>query len=286
MIKAFTRLDRWFHRGKEAPARDGEAERLRAEVAALREDAEETARYFERHVQRQAWPRFADLSEVIEDGRRPPLDRGAIDTSVLTPRQRFWHENGYLILERFLPDDLIDAYVEVRRKVASPGGWRSPTPYEHVAELRELALYPPLLAVMRELISGDMVLHLNLTGWVSSERDWHQDDYLNPDTINGWYMAAWNALADIDPDCGPFEFVPGSHRWPVLRREKVCSFLAPFQRRQHGGQNDRGHWASYSEDFVAHAVGQQILDTGLRVQAFHAKRGDVLLWHACLAHRG
>jgi hypothetical protein len=48
---------------------------------------------------------------------------------VLTPRQRFWHENGYLILERFLPDDLIDAYVEVRRKVASPaaGGRRRPT---------------------------------------------------------------------------------------------------------------------------------------------------------------
>ena len=52
-----------------------------------------------------------------------------------------------------------------------------------------------------------MVLHLNLTGWISSERNWHQDDYLNSAEINGWYLAVWMALDDVSPNSGPFQFI-------------------------------------------------------------------------------
>jgi hypothetical protein len=68
----------------------------------------------------------------------------------------------------------------------------------HVPEIRDLSLYPPLHEVIKELFGGEFVLHLNLTGFVSTERDWHQDDYLNPPFINGWYLATWMALEDID----------------------------------------------------------------------------------------
>ena len=54
-------------------------------------------------------------------------------------------------------------------------------------------------------------MHLNLTGWVSTERNWHQDDYLNP-FINSWY-GRLVALDKISADAGPFEYVPGSHKW-------------------------------------------------------------------------
>ena len=67
------------------------------------------------------------------------------------------------------------------------------------------------------------MLHLVLSGWVSSERTWHQDDYLNPDFVNSHYAAVWVALRDISPDCGPFQFVRGSHKWPLTRRDKVLA---------------------------------------------------------------
>ena len=36
-----------------------------------------------------------------------------------------------------------------------------------------LALHPPLLRMMESLVGEPMLLHLALTGWVSTQRDWH-----------------------------------------------------------------------------------------------------------------
>lgn len=276
-----------------------EAPRLRDELGAmhaelvmartaheeLKREIDAYERYIRMHADKNQWPTFADMSEEIEDALRPPLDRRSFDQE-LSPRQKFWAENGYLILEKFLPTDLIDRYVAVREKCPVPGGWACPTPYLHIPEIRDLALYPPLMAVMKELFGGEMILHLNLTGFVSTERDWHQDDYLNPPVINGWYAAVWMALDDIHPDCGPFQFVPGSHRWATLRQEKVRSFLPPIYARAEGGQFDFGTWTKWSEDFVAHAVAKKIEESKLPVKDFLGKKGDLLIWHACLAHRG
>lgn len=255
-------------------------------MLSVQQELEATERYLKMHNDRALWPRFADLSEDIDDPLRPPLDRLAVDESKLSARQLFWRKNGYLLLENLIPHDLIEAYVAVRKKWPHPGGYASPTPYMHIPQILDLSLYPPLLRAMEELLGGEMILHLNLTGWVSTERDWHQDDYLNPPVINGWYIASWMALDDIHPDCGPFQFVPGSHRWPTLRREKVRSFLPPLYAKAAGQQHDYGHWASWSQDFVAHACERQIKESGLPIEQLLAKKGDVLLWHACLVHRG
>src|SRR5206468_1632667 len=110
------------------------------------------------------------------------------------------------------------------------GGYPYDTPYLHVKELRDIALYPPLMDAMRELISEEVGLHLNLTGWVTTARDFHQDSFLNPEFVGSRYAAVWMALDDIDPDSGPFQFVPGSHRWPVIRQHKLFSYLTAEQR--------------------------------------------------------
>lgn len=96
--------------------------------------------------------------------------------------------------------------------------------------------------------------------------------------MNGWYVAVWMALDDIDPDSGIFEFVPGSHRWPLMRGEKVRAALPPDQ--QHG------LWPRYAEELVTPLFDARIAETGLPIRKFHAKKGDVLIWHARLAHRG
>ena len=46
-------------------------------------------------------------------------------------------------------------------------------------ELHTLALHKGLMRTLRDLLGEDMMLHLCLTGWVSTKRDWHQHDYLN-----------------------------------------------------------------------------------------------------------
>lgn len=223
--------------------------------------------------------RLRDLAEEVPDDRLPPLDRKAACMAELTADQRAWREQGYLILRNFVPSDVLVPYLRLREKLRSPGGWRCPTPYMHFKELRDLGCYGPLADKLKELLSEDMGMHLNLTGWVSTERNWHQDDYLNPPFINSWYAAVWFALDRISPDSGPFEFVPGSHTWPLLRGEKLKALLTPEER---SGPN----WPKHSERILNQVFEAEIAERGVRPVRFLAEAGDVLIWHGRLAHRG
>lgn len=228
---------------------------------------------------------FDQLSERLDPSTVPYLDQPDIDESRLTAEQLSWRRNGVVLLPKFLPDDLIDAYIEVRKDVA-PAGWLMPTPYLHVPALRDLALYPPLMEMLQSLIGEPMMLHLALTGWVSTQRNWHQDDYLNPPFVACWYVAVWMALEDIHPDSGPFEYIPGSHRWKLMRREKVRSFLTEAELTRVNPTTGLNYWEKHAERFITPAVERQILDAGIPVTPFLARRGDVLIWHGSLMHRG
>jgi hypothetical protein len=222
---------------------------------------------------------FSDLADEPSPHFLPPLDQASVDESALTPAQLEWRRDGVAILPHFLPDHLMNAYARRRAAFNEPSGWPSPTPYLDVPEMRELALYPPLMEEMRALIGEPMLLHLCLTGWVSTERGWHQDDYLNPPHVNSWYAAVWMALEDIHPDSGPFEYVPGSHRWPLMRGSKVRKHM-PWSEAM------RPDWPQLSEAFVVPAIDAEIAGRGAEIRSFMAKRGDVLIWHGRLLHRG
>ncbi|HZR84458.1 MAG TPA: phytanoyl-CoA dioxygenase family protein [Candidatus Binatia bacterium] len=232
--------------------------------------------------------RFEDLTEPLDELRVPWLDRSDVDERDLNDDQRHWRRHGYVIKSGFVPPELVDAYCAVREPLGRPEGWHTPVPYVHVPEIRDLCLHPPLMALLRELIGGEMGMHLNLTGWVSTERNWHQDDYLNPDFVQAWYCAVWFALDDIDPDCGPFEFVPGSHKWDPMSGAKVRTHLPPDEARQigHRHSGDVGHWAQYAERFVNGAFDDKIARSGIEPKRFLGRKGDVLVWHSRLAHRG
>jgi hypothetical protein len=224
--------------------------------------------------------RFEDFCEDVPDPLLPPLDRKDPGPNFLmTPDARFWREQGYLQLPHFLPDELVDRYcAKMQADGAVPGGFRGPQSYLQVEEMRDLCCYPPLVRKIEEVIPTPMAANLALTGWQSTTRTWHQDDYLNPPYMNGWYVAVWMALADIDPDCGVFEFVPGSHRWPLMRGEKIRTKLPP--------EKQDGMWPRYGEEMVTPLFDAKIAESGLTIKKFLAKKGDVLIWHARLAHRG
>lgn len=229
---------------------------------------------------------FDDLSERLPPSLLPPLDRPGVDEAALTPAQASWRRDGVVELPGFLPPDLVDAYVARRARLAEPGGWLLGTAFLHVPELRALALHPPLTALLRGLVGEEMLLHLALTAWISTERDWHQDDYLNPPFVRSWYAAVWMALDDVHPDSGPFEYLPGSHRWGVLRRDKVRRFLTREERTRREPATDRNEWPTYAERFVTPAVERKVAESGLPVRRFLGRKGDVLVWHGGLMHRG
>ena len=160
-----------------------------------------------------------------------------------------------------------------------PGGYPFGTPYMHVPSLMDLSTYRPLQEVMKLIIGDDVGVHLNLTGWKSSRRDWHQDGYLNPVSNYDHYLAVWLALNDIHEDSGPFEYVRGSHVLPIISQEKTLSRLKPHERSDP-------NWPKYSERFLTPLFENIIEKANLTVEKFLPKKGDVMIWHSRLMHRG
>ncbi len=226
--------------------------------------------------------KFEDLTEVPDRCQLPWLDRfenePTTEQGVQLRYEMDWWRNGVVVLEKFLPEELMDRYDAVRSKFPDPRGW-GPTPYMYYEEIKHLCLYAPLSSVLKNLIGAPMGLHLNLTGYISTERAWHQDTFLNPPHVGGWYVAVWMALEDISPDSGPFQYVPGSHKWPELKREKVLAQLTEEERRSD-------MWPTYSERILTPLFEEKIKESGLPVVTYLPKRGDVLIWHSRLTHQG
>lgn len=224
---------------------------------------------------------FESLCDTPLDVDLPPLDRAEPGRdAVINEETSFWRENGYLKLPNFIPHDRIESYVNdcLGRGIA-PHGWPEPCPFTHEPLMRDIACYRPLVDKIEMLIGVPMGLNLALTGWRSTSRTWHQDDYLNPAYINCHYAAVWIALEDVHPDCGLFEFVPGSHKWPLMRGAKVQSLLPQETRFEP-------NWPIQAEKIITDLYDRKIDETGMPIERFEAKKGDALIWHGRLAHRG
>lgn len=160
-----------------------------------------------------------------------------------------------------------------------PMGWPNPTPYMESEALLSLSLVGLISALLEELIGHPMGLRLPPTGWKSSRRDWHLDQRLNIPQVAGFYAAVWIALDDIHPDSGPFEYLPGSHKWyPPISQRKMREVLG-----EHGTEEDRP-W--HSEQILSPVIEQDLANRHVRPDAFVARRAGVLVWHSKLRHRG
>lgn len=203
-----------------------------------------------------------------------------LTTPAPAPGPMDWNDEGVVVLSGFVPENLMAAYETcwLGANGDRPGGWPDCTPYRRHPELLNLLTHQPLADELARLLGEPAGVHLNLTGWVTTTRDWHQDSYLNPPHVGDWYAAVWVALDDIHPDSGPFQYVAGSHRWPQVTRERILTALPPEQRDHR--------WPRNSEAVLTPLFEAEIARRGAPVTTHLPSRGDVLIWHGRLLHRG
>ena len=150
----------------------------------------------------------------------------------------------------------------------------------HVEEIKDLCLPRKLMDLLASLVGSEVSMNLNLINWTSTERQWHQDSYLNPSYVNNHYIAVWFALDDIHPDSGAFEFVAGTHLWPMIRQELLFKYYPEDMCLNPA-------WPQLTEPTVVRAIEDKLKAEGLKSEFFlPAKAGDVLLWSGTLIHRG
>lgn len=191
--------------------------------------------------------------------------------SIINENSYFYDQNGYIVLKSAIPNDLIDSYEKKwlehhskDGKITNLDGWQKSSSYLKNQQILDILCHENIFNFLN-LIYPSLALHLSFTSWTSTKKSWHQD-FVDPDKDKANnYVGVWVALDKIHPNSGPFQFIPGSHKWEIdfnliyseQNLDKPSSFFAKeIQKRQ--------------------APAYQ----------FTGDKGDVLIWHGHLVHAG
>jgi ectoine hydroxylase-related dioxygenase (phytanoyl-CoA dioxygenase family) len=107
-----------------------------------------------------------------------------------------------------------------------------------------------------------------------SEQATHSDSIHMTTYPLGGLLGVWIALEDVHAGNGPLHYYPGSHRLPY------------YLNADYGNE---GNWLMTGpKNYQAYEemIGEKIKEWGLEKEVWHAKKGDMMIWHANLFHGG
>lgn len=137
------------------------------------------------------------------------------------------------------------------------------------------AIFAPPIATFLDIVFGEPAIAMqSLTFEYGSQQAIHQDTAYVVTTKPLSLAASWLALEDVSEGSGELIYYPGSHRFEPFR------FGGAYK---HWNPKRDGHEAH--KEFLAQ-LHTQAESRGIALESFLPKAGDVLIWHADLAHGG
>jgi phytanoyl-CoA hydroxylase len=207
--------------------------------------------------------------------------------------------DGYVVFEKAVSEDLVD---EVNHDVDKlwhtppegllietwepDGVWKIIPPeinyraghtklldiYAFSAAARAAAAAPAVMRFLSAIFEDKPKAFQGLHFWKGSEQAIHKDTaYVRVDTAPMRLAATWLALEDVQLGTGELEYYVGSHRAPDFLFEGKHKWL-----QKEASENKR-FLDSLHDDAARYEH---------KKSAFLGKKGDVLIWHADLAHGG
>jgi hypothetical protein len=143
--------------------------------------------------------------------------------------------------------------------------------YVFSAAAREAVFSPVLGGFLTALFDEPATAFQSLSFLIGSEQPIHKDTAFVPVDPPLKLAASWMALQDVSPGTGELEYFVGSHRDShyLFGKETKCA---------HSYEHEIGNYLqSLQDDARVH---------GHEKGSFLARKGDVLVWHADLAHGG
>jgi hypothetical protein len=237
------------------------------------------------------------LGELWIDASDAPARIASLNVSKGTADHlKYFWENGYTIFRGVVPDEATttvatemttvsqhpERYVIRRQgKYVDPADVKSLGPGGRVIDIYGVspaarsAIYPqPIAEFLMTLFGEPAIAMQSLNFEYGSQQAIHQDTAYVVSTKPLSLAASWIALEDVTPGSGELIYYPGSHR---------------FKHYMFGG--DSKAWAQNVHGEAAHKeflaqLHEQAKAMGMKQESFLAKKGDVLIWHADLAHGG
>lgn len=222
----------------------------------------------------------------------------------LAEKMHFWRKNGYVILEQAIPtawldqlwsevEELIDHHEKYKTLVRVDRPEYSAKPVLPVSDVPKEVLDGPYIKFMdfhdNSVIGKKIMLHRNIVTFLEavfgdkviamqsllfkygSQQATHQDFAYVVSEIPSHLAASWIALEDVHIDSGPLVYYPGSHTVGKFNFGNGIFFNGE-------STHDPNDFANYLDKTCQAA--------GLEKKTLLIKKGDVLLWHAALAHGG
>ncbi len=249
--RGLLKSDLWLDQ-EDAPARIAERER-RGEITAA--EAEKL-----RH--------FVDRGYLTFEIDLPEATAGQVDADV----DRLWREK---------PWDVAFAYQSRLKLFPLADEPADRRPSVRIADLHSasaaalgLYLHEEIHAWVDRIFGRPGVATQSLHFEYGSQQALHRDPIHVHTSPPSHLLAAWVALEEIGPDCGPLTYVPGSHRLPYFE----------FEPGDHRFDHGR-HAPERLEASLAHDL-EQAGKKRLAAEPFLCRRGGVLLWHHSLLHGG
>lgn len=138
----------------------------------------------------------------------------------------------------------------------------------------DLFASPRLATFMTAIFEDRPLLFQSLSFDLGSEQGLHQDTAYVVVNKPMEMLACWIALEDVAPGSGELQYMVGSHR---------LGDFAGFAPKKHWNSEIDGndpHWRWFEW------ISEEGARRNMPVEKFMAKRGDILIWHADLAHGG
>ncbi|HXJ44698.1 MAG TPA: phytanoyl-CoA dioxygenase family protein [Bryobacteraceae bacterium] len=204
---------------------------------------------------------------------------------------RCWTQNGYVILPNLIDPATLDsvwaAYEKAIRNrritlLPEPAGDNDPypgrylNPHKKIGAFCQLLKHPDLLQCLRLFMEREPKPLQTIAAHKGSQQGLHSDSIHMTTYPLGYLSAAWIAFEDIHPDSGPLVYYPGSHRLPYVFSKDVGITEQDF--KQEG-------YKPYHARYEPH-IKELVESHHIEPRYFHAKKGDVLIWHANLIHGG
>jgi hypothetical protein len=244
------------------------------------------------------WIDRGDMIDVLADRHR----NGLLSDEVADQIVRFVRD-GYLIIPGAVQSDLIDSVnkdieafweapphglfistpeIDGRTKIVRPdvryrsGKTKLLDLWIFSRAARRAVANPFAMAFLRAIFEGRPKAFQSLTFWNGTEQDMHKDTAYVRVSQNPLAMAAtWLALEDIEEGTGELNYYVGSHRSPDFLFGGVSKWM----------ESEDGHFSDEHPAFI-----QSLHDDANQYnqprKTFLAKKGDLLIWHADLAHGG
>lgn len=197
---------------------------------------------------------------------------------ILSAEQRlFFAKNGYVVAPFSIEPSLVEQVIaqtqphykvgERRGKIYA--GQRIQDAWRSSKAVRQLALEPRVIALLKELFGREAFAFQTLNFQTGTQQKTHSDTIHFNSSPSGFMAGVWVALEDVDMTNGALHYYPGSHLLPEITMQDI------------GVPAQSSHYRDY-ENFIAEYVQKQ----GLTVEYGTLKKGQLFVWHSNLLHGG